>query len=166
MPKKTKSIKKTDIAKAWNKKSEIKLAFETIPPGKKILILCEGQTEELYFKGFKKTNVKLEDTGGLSNRQIVDYAIKRKEEGEYDEYWVVFDMDYNPQKGDTQYFDFDNAISKAKRNDIKVAYSNDVFELWLYLHFYYTDQKKPQNILLQRIRKSLESQLRKKREDI
>src|SRR5690606_21847545 len=59
----------------------------------------------------------------------------------YDEVWVVFDMDFNPQKGTQQYSEFDNAIQKAKDNNIKVAYSNDAFELWFYLHYQYTDQK-------------------------
>jgi hypothetical protein len=53
MPKKTKSIKKTDIKgkKPWLKKvSTFKYSIESIEKKKRFLILCEGQTEELYFK--------------------------------------------------------------------------------------------------------------------
>ena len=55
MPKKQSYIKKTDLKgqKPWLKKvktSEYKV--ETVVPNRTILIVCEGQTEELYFKSF------------------------------------------------------------------------------------------------------------------
>ncbi len=141
MPKRTRATKETDKNKSWNRKNTVKLTEPSIIPEETILILCEGQSEELYFKGFKKTNVTIENMEGLGNSQIVDYAIELKKKEEYDNYWVVFDMDFDPGKGNSQLSSFDNTISKAKKNELQLAYSNDAFELWLYLHFHYTDQK-------------------------
>ena len=45
----------------------------------------------------------------------------------YREVWVLFDRDNNK--------DFDEAITLAKNNDIRVAWSNSCFEYWLLLHF-------------------------------
>ena len=141
MPKRTRATKETDKNKSWNRKNTVKLTEPSIIPEETILIVCEGQSEELYFKGFKKTNVTIENMEGLGNSQIVDYAIELKKKEEYDNYWVVFDMDFDPGKGNSQLSSFDNTISKAKKNELQLAYSNDAFELWLYLHFHYTDQK-------------------------
>lgn len=47
-----------------------------------------------------------------------------------DECWVVFDRDKNK--------DFDRAIDLARKEKLKIAYSNECFELWLLLHFKYT----------------------------
>ena len=51
MPKATRAVKKTDKDKAWNRKSKpSNYQIETIPIRKSILIVCEGQTEKLYFE--------------------------------------------------------------------------------------------------------------------
>ena len=53
MPKSTKAIKVTDKNKAWNKKAQPSgYKIETIPIKKTILIVCEGQTEKIYFESF------------------------------------------------------------------------------------------------------------------
>lgn len=43
------------------------------------------------------------------------------------------------KRGANEFADFDNAILKALNLGYKVAYSNDAFELWFYLHFDFTD---------------------------
>ncbi|MFK7982754.1 MAG: RloB family protein, partial [Saprospiraceae bacterium] len=55
--------------------------------------------------------------------------------------WCVFDMDV--KKREKEFADYDNAIEKAKvqEPEYKVAYSNDAFELWFYLHYDYTEQQ-------------------------
>lgn len=72
--------------------------------------------------------------------EITTEIIKESQK-EYDEIWCVFDMDVN--KGEKEFADFDNAIEKAKIQtpEYKVAYSNDAFELWFYLHYNYTEQQ-------------------------
>lgn len=54
-------------------------------------------------------------------------------DSEYNEIWCVFDMDV--KRGADEFADFDNAINKALQLGYKVAYSNDAFELWFYLHY-------------------------------
>ncbi len=71
-------------------------------------------------------------------------------EEKFDEVWCVFDMDV--KKGENEFADFDNAIKKALFLHYKVAYSNDAFELWFYLHYNYTDVQAFKIFLLQRTR--------------
>lgn len=35
--------------------------------------------------------------------------------------------------------DFDEAIALGKRKGFHIAWSNQSFEYWIYLHFYYSD---------------------------
>lgn len=138
MPKATRAVKKTDKNKAWNRKAKpTNYQIETIPIRKSILIVCEGQTEKLYFESFPVLGLKVEavDLGGQSKTKLVDSTQKILEssEYEYDEVWCVFDMDF--KNGADEYADFDNAIEKANNLGYKVAYSNDSFELWFYLHY-------------------------------
>lgn len=48
---------------------------------------------------------------------------------------MVFDFDVEQSNLPVQKADFNDAIALAKRNNIKVASSNDSFELWLVLHY-------------------------------
>lgn len=49
----------------------------------------------------------------------------------YQNIWVVFDKD--------DFADFDQAIAEGAEKGYKIAWSNQSFEYWLYLHFYYSD---------------------------
>ena len=96
----------------------------------RFLIVCEGrQTEPNYFKAFR-TPTTLKIVGvGRNPSQIVQGALARKDDEEFDQVWCVFDKNsFAPQ-------DFNEAISLAKRSNIGVAYSNQSFELWYLLHF-------------------------------
>jgi hypothetical protein len=111
-------------------------------------IYCEGEnTEPEYFKSFPvTTETKVEAIGlGRSKTALVEKAIELfggdgllKRQANYDpdrQLWVVFDYDY---RGDVnEAADFNNAISLALSKGIRVAYSNDSFELWLVLHYQY-----------------------------
>ena len=55
----------------------------------------------------------------------------RNEKGPFEQVWCVFDLDSFPKQH------FDEAIQLAKKESIKVAYSNEAFELWYILHFDY-----------------------------
>jgi hypothetical protein len=138
MPKSTKAIKVTDKNKAWNKKVEpSSYGIETIPINKTILIVCEGQTEKLYFESFPVLGVKIKvvDLKGQAKLKLVESTkeIVENANADYDEVWCVFDMDVKKETG--EFADFDNAVSKALTLDYKVVYSNDAFELWFYLHY-------------------------------
>lgn len=140
MPKKTRAIKITDEDKAWNRKPKpTAYRIEEIPINKTILIVCEGQTEELYFKSFPVLGVRVDaiNLKGQSKLKFVEATELIQSEEKRDEVWCVFDMDV--KRGEAEFSDFDNAIEKAKNLGYQVAYSNDAFELWFYLHFEYTD---------------------------
>lgn len=99
------------------------------------LIVCEGsKTEPNYFKEFRTTELVIKIEGpALSPIQLVDEANRISQEGNYDQVWCVFDRD------DWQIDKFNNAFSKARAKGIKVAYTNEAFELWYLLHFNYHD---------------------------
>jgi len=117
--------------------------IETIPVSKTILIVCEGQTEKLYFESFPVLGVRIRaiDLKGQAKLKLVESTkeIVENSKEEYDEVWCVFDMDV--KRGAVEFADFDNAISKALLLGYKVAYSNDSFEVWFYLHFNFTDSQ-------------------------
>jgi RloB-like protein len=138
MPKSTKAIKVTDAKKAWNKKIQPSAyKVETIAIKKTILIVCEGQTEKLYFESFPVLGAKIKavDLMGQAKLKLVEATkeIVHNMTDKYEEIWCVFDMDV--KRGATEFSDFDNAIARAISLGYKVAYSNDAFELWFYLHF-------------------------------
>lgn len=100
------------------------------------LIICEGKnTEPEYFNSFRLTSAKVKTIGqGINTIGLVQKALRIKEDerrkgNSYDQYWVVFDKD------DFSDNDFNNAIVLAESNGLKVAYSNQAFELWFLLHF-------------------------------
>ncbi|MDY6804625.1 MAG: RloB family protein [Cyanobacteriota bacterium] len=100
------------------------------------LIVCEGEkTEPNYFQSFPLPQYAIDVRGlGTNPQNLVRKALKiSREEGEYDSVWCVFDRD--SWKAD----DFNGAITYAEKNGIKVAYSNEAFELWYLLHFDYRD---------------------------
>lgn len=145
MPKKTKAVKVTDkrAQKPWLKKVSPSIyEVETKEPNKIILIVGEGQSEKLYFESFPVITLTVEavDLGGQSKLKLIEAteAIIANSDKNYEEIWCVFDMDV--RKGEKEFADFDNAIKSGKAKGFKIAYSNDVFELWFYLHYYYTDQ--------------------------
>lgn len=145
MPKKTKAIKFTDKRgqKAWLKKvSPSEYEIDVKEPYKTILIFCEGQSEKLYFESFPVPTLKVEviDLRGQSKLKLIKMteSIITKSEKRYDKVWCVFDMDI--KQGEKEFADFDNAIKSGEAKGYNIAYSNDAFELWFYLHYKYTEQ--------------------------
>ncbi|MEZ5055833.1 MAG: RloB family protein [Saprospiraceae bacterium] len=144
MPKRTKAIKVTDRKKPWLKKVNTSVyKVDTKEQNKTILIVGEGQTEKLYFESFPVLSLTVEaiDLQGQSKQKLIESTeeIVKAAEIEYDSIWCVFDMDI--KRGEKEFSDFDNAISSGKAKGYKIAYSNDCFELWFYLHYQFTDQK-------------------------
>ncbi|MCL6219695.1 RloB domain-containing protein [Zunongwangia pacifica] len=106
-------------------------------------MVSEGQTEKLYFEAFPVLTLTVEavDLKGQSKLKLIEStaSIIENSDTKYDEIWCVFDMDF--KEGEKEFADFDNAITKGKLLGYNIAYSNDSFELWFYLHFNYTEQK-------------------------
>lgn len=104
----------------------------------RFLVVCGGeQTEPNYFRAFRTPKVVVSVQAiGKSPMEVVEGAWKRvleeRRQGEaYDQVWCVFDRDEFPGQ------DFNRAIDSAGQYGIKVAYSNEAFELWYLLHFHY-----------------------------
>jgi hypothetical protein len=113
---------------------------------KSFLIISEGKNTEIsYFEQFKLSNAEVIPVGtGYNTESLVKLAIKirksknkkRKAEGKepFDFVWCVFDADPKPDNLQ-QLPNFLRGIQLAKKNNMKVAYSNQAFEYWLILHF-------------------------------
>ena len=99
----------------------------------RFLIVCEGEkTEPNYFNSFRVPGVVIDVRGiGENTVRLVERAIKLREEDDYDQVWCVFDRDIFPVEN------FNAALRLAEKHGIKVAYSNEAFELWYVLHFNY-----------------------------
>lgn len=117
----------------------------------RILIVCEGtKTEPNYFEAWKEQVDEIKkkyalrttasicigdeisiDGEGKNTLSLVEVALEKKNKSplDYNQVWCVFDRDSFPPS------DFDNAIKKAESCGMKVAYSNEAFELWYLLHF-------------------------------
>ena len=103
-------------------------------PRLRILIVCEGEkTEPNYFRSFPIKKESVVDIRGIGSNTIrlVREAIKLNKENKYDQAWCVFDKDDFPIEN------FNLALQVAKENGIRIAYSNEAFELWYVLHYEY-----------------------------
>jgi hypothetical protein len=107
----------------------------------RFLIVCEGtQTEPNYFRSFRVPKVVIDIEGlGRNPTQIVEYAIDRRSEDDFDQVWCVFDRDSFPVS------DITKAVALAKKNNIQIAYSNEAFELWYILHFQFLNAAIPRS---------------------
>ena len=127
--------------KIWERPNKSRLSRKTLTRQIKprILIVCEGKkTEPNYFKGFKVSTMTLViEPVGQVHVSVVERAIKiLSEDRDIEEVWCVFDRDkHKANPNDINLFN--SAMSLAKKHKIKVAYSNDAFELWYLLHFIY-----------------------------
>src|SRR6476661_5217765 len=85
----------------------------------RILILCEGErTEPNYFRSFRVPGIvviKVVGTGHNTVR-LVQEALKKSREEDYDQVWCVFDKDSFPLQN------FNDAITLAEGGGIRVAY--------------------------------------------
>ena len=106
----------------------------TTSPNIQFLIVPNGkQSEYNYFnliKSYKSIydiSIKFENGGPL---ELVDFAIKQSKNQQYNQIWIVFDVDqtHNEKK-------FITAIEKDEKNNIKYAFSNIAFEVWLLSHY-------------------------------
>jgi hypothetical protein len=109
------------------------------------LIVCEDEnTEPTYFEHFKNQippeTIYLKPIGtGRDAKGVVEQTIIEKEKLSFearkdvDLVWAVFDKD-DADENSAKIKRFEDAFTIAEDNNIKIAYSNEVFELWLLLH--------------------------------
>lgn len=110
-----------------------------------VLIVCEGQTEKLYFetvfadllsdKVFVRPVSAGRDPLGVAEQAITEREELRLEANkEVDQVWLAFDKD-DADREPAKKARFEQAIQLAKDEKMKLAFSNEAFELWLLLHF-------------------------------
>jgi hypothetical protein len=130
-------------------------------PSKTILIVCEdSKSSPDYFvrlrNELKIKSVTVEICGkecGSAPISVVNYAIERKQEVEtssirdkYDEIFCVIDIDEHQT---------DQAIQKARDNDLSMIISNPCFEYWYILHFRKTGKSCPRHKLCSELNNEL-----------
>lgn len=107
------------------------------------LIVTEGKTEAQYFEHFRSTTgpriepIDKQDSKVSLVKKAIELRgqlIREKRYIDGDETWVVFDRDEDGMKPNDKET-FNQALELADKNSVKVAYSNDSFELWFLLHF-------------------------------
>jgi hypothetical protein len=121
-------------------------------PIQRFLIVCEGEkTEPFYFEGFRVPTVHIKiERMGKDPRTVVNRAITLYDPQTYDQVWCVFDRD------DVLPELFNQAIELARSNGIEVAYSNQAFELWYWLHFNYSDVALSRSDYIEKLSKVLD----------
>lgn len=146
-------------------KSRRKENTRQIPPDL-ILIVCEGEkTEPSYFECFPlhTTKIAIIKGTGTSTMTLINETEKELQKAKdwyFTEYgnrvrdkdivvWCVFDKDNSPNH------QFDNAIHSARAKKYRVAYSNEAFELWYWLHFDYVNTAVNRNEYKSRLSKRL-----------
>lgn len=89
---------------------------------------------------------------------VLNDLVKHKEKdgstyNDFDHSWIVIDRDNQWQAGNGhEEEDFNQALSEAEEKGIKVAYSNDAFELWYLLHFNYENAVTPRSDLNSKVK--------------
>lgn len=125
-----------------------------------IHILCEGEkTEPNYFENFRLKNVSVCGRGEDPS-QLIKKA--KKEINNYDQVWCVFDRDSVPPEK----FNIPFQLSEKQRKKIKLAYSNEAFELWYLLHFNYYDTGISRDQYIKKLSEQLGHKYEKKSETI
>ena len=114
-------------------------------PRRTFLVFCEGtKTEPDYIEALRQEpavrnsasviRIDKEASGAvpltLVNAAAEARARSSQEQGEIDEVWCLFDVEW-PQN----HPGLPEAKTKAERGGVRLAISNPCFELWLALHF-------------------------------
>jgi hypothetical protein len=117
-------------------------------PTKKVLILCEGQSEQIYINGYKSEDV---NKRRLANVDVEIYQPKdysphgllaeakfmakeaRRDKMPYDAIWIVFDRDGHAYVPTT--------FEEARIAKINITFSSVCFEIWILLHFEKTSRQ-------------------------
>ena len=100
----------------------------------KVLILCEGKTEENYFNAMKEDfglpktiSVSVFQSNKTDCKGIVEDAIKRAKKDSVEIIFVVFDHDNQSNRKE--------AFELADTKCVKIYFSSICFEIWYFYHF-------------------------------
>ena len=149
-------VKKTDKGKPWERTKSYRRHVNEREPKETFLIVCEGaKTEPNYFNSFRVRTATIKVEGAGDNTvNLVKIALRLKKEQAkegppYDQVWCVFDRDDFPAER------FNEAFAVAAEHGIKLAYSNQAFELWYLLHFIYCDAAISRALYIEKLDKLL-----------
>lgn len=119
-----------------------------------ILIACEGQaTEPNYFSSFPIDPARVEIVGtGYNSDSLVELAIRKmksakKKNTPYNQIWCVFDRDSCSKSN------ISRAFQIASNHKIRIAYSNQAFELWYLLHFQFYNHESDRHTYIKELKK-------------
>lgn len=116
--------------------------YNRVAPSKRILILCEGQSEQIYINGYKseevnkrrlaKVDVEIYQPKDYSPHGLLTEAKKKAKEAKkdkmpYESVWIVFDRDGHANVPQT--------FEEAPIAKINIAFSSVCFEVWILFHF-------------------------------
>lgn len=157
-------------SKPWLKdRSKDKRKRNIRPLRDRILIVCGGeQTEKKYFEAFPvKKDVVIVDVKGIGADPItlLKKTLRIKDQGvsddsAYNQVWLVIDKDDFPDDL------FNNVINSAEANKVRVAYSNQAFELWYLLHFEFLNTSIDRQRYCTKLSSLLDHEYKKNDEDI
>ena len=128
-----------------------------------IHIFHNGAVAEVnYFQDFKDFLAAQDAWVNISNNwkrtkgkapwQVIDFAIKSKiSKKDADQRWCVFDIDDFFKQDSAK---FKKSLDLAKSNDVKVAWSNQCFEVWFMMHFDHFTTAIPRNSYEKKLRSS------------
>jgi hypothetical protein len=117
--------------------------------------VCGGEkTEKYYFKAFPVSSINVQ-VSSRSPSHVVQKAIEEKrKDSDIDHVWCVFDLD-NFLKDFVEAFEKVEIAKRTEGIEIKIAYSNEAFELWYLLHFDYCDSAIPRDQYIDKLTKKL-----------
>lgn len=139
-----------------------------IPSNKTILIVVEGQTEQIYFSEmnvFERIpgiTVASRESTHSDIEHVISTAIKEYSSGVYDSIWCVFDRD--TVEKDNLEEKLSKLLKKATSKGIRIADSMPAFEIWFLAHYqkpqlYYADQ----NSVIEELKKYIDGYDKDKR---
>jgi hypothetical protein len=157
------------MAKVWQRKRGYSRRVDTRYLRDRILILCEGKkTEPNYFRKFpldvELVEIDIKGTGA-NTLSLVEDAIRRGQDAvstgrPYNQIWCVFDRDSFPPGN------FNRAFKVADENHVRIAYSNQCFELWYLLHYHFNDAAIKRNEYARRLTRYIGRKYRKNDENM
>ena len=111
--------------------------IQTREPNTTILLIVEGETEQIYFSQMKSyerlraVTIKPKLAKYSAPVHILEGAIKASDEHIYDFIWCVFDRDVLDSPSEQ----FIKLYKQAKKKHFMFAESFPCFEIWFLLHF-------------------------------
>ncbi|MGP1472459.1 MAG: RloB family protein [Prevotella intermedia] len=131
----------------WELRSDDTRIEDKLPT---FIIFTEDKvSERVYFKSFETDKMKVNAIGNQKSKiaNVINAITHCQQNALFDEsdnvaetglqVWCVFDRDYDSDSNETAQNDtsFDESLRTAEGHNIKVAWSNDCFELWILLHY-------------------------------